>query len=198
MHTHTNTTRIHTQVPLAAGLSDLLASGLVEYTFFTGRPRYRDLFRTSAQWWAYNDCVSRFRHRHRWLAFIDADEFIVLHDAGPSLRHQLPSFLERYDEHGGLAINWVVFGSSGHAARPAGGVLVNYVSCLQPQQEQNAHVKVIANTRDLMTVGDDPHRVYYTNSNVATVNEAGIPVRSSGQCLARHCRMQQQGLNAWW
>ena len=45
-----------------------------------GRKRHRDLFRTSSQWWAYNDCITRFAHRHRWLAFIDVDEFIVLHD----------------------------------------------------------------------------------------------------------------------
>lgn len=37
----------------------MLHSGYVEYAFFTGMPRYKDLFRTSSQWWAYNDCVQR-------------------------------------------------------------------------------------------------------------------------------------------
>jgi hypothetical protein len=83
-----------------------------------------------------------------------------------------------YDQYGGLALNWVVFGSSGHKQRPQGGVLVNYRQCLPMQQEQNQHVKVIANTAHLMTVGDDPHRVYYNDmKRYGTVNELGAPVR---------------------
>ena len=86
--------------------------------------------------------------------------------------------MQQYNQYGGLAINWMVFGSSGHMQRPKGGVLVNYKQCLPDQQEQNQHVKVIANTAHLMTVGDDPHRVYYNNKNHYTVNELGQRVRT--------------------
>jgi hypothetical protein len=48
------------QVPLSSSITDFLHSGFVEYGFFTGTTRYRDLFRTSSQWWAYNDCVQRW------------------------------------------------------------------------------------------------------------------------------------------
>lgn len=118
--------------------------------------------------------MRRFRHRHRWLAFIDADEFIVLREprfnppsweqqqqqqqgkdagsgvvgssdggSGSSAAHDdINTFLQPYASYGGLAVNWVIFGSSGHAARPRGGVLVNYHACLPDQHEQNTHVKV--------------------------------------------------------
>lgn len=89
------------------------------------------------------------------------------------------TFMQAYDKYGGLAINWVVFGSSGHKQRPVGGVLVNYRQCLPLQQEQNQHVKVIANTAHLMTAGDDPHRVYYNNERFFTVNELGQRVSGS-------------------
>jgi hypothetical protein len=155
-----------------------LHSGFVEYSFFLGVTRYRDLFRTSSQWWAYNDCINRFRHRHRWLGFIDADEFIVLHDSTPGddVPPDINAFMHGYEGYGGLAVNWRVFGSSGHKTRPQGGVLVNYWQCLPWDQEQNQHVKVIANTAHLLTVGDDPHRVYYKDGNF-TVNELGKKVR---------------------
>lgn len=52
-------------MPLLPDIIDMVQAGFVEYSYFTGMPRYRDLFRTSSQWWAYNDCVTRFRHRHR-------------------------------------------------------------------------------------------------------------------------------------
>ncbi|KAF6251769.1 glycosyltransferase family 92-domain-containing protein [Scenedesmus sp. NREL 46B-D3] len=162
-------------VPLLPDIIDMVQSGYVEYSYFTGTPRYRDLFRTSSQWWAYNDCVTRFKHRHRWLAFVDADEFIVLQGAAGA--DNINDFMRGYDQYGGLALNWVVFGSSGHKQRPQGGVLVNYRQCLPLQQEQNQHVKVIANTAHLMTIGDNPHRVYYNDmKRFGTVNELGAPV----------------------
>lgn len=49
------------QEPLTSAIQDYMHSGFVEYAFFIGQPRYRDLFRTSSQWWAYNDCVTRYR-----------------------------------------------------------------------------------------------------------------------------------------
>jgi hypothetical protein len=63
--------------------------------------------------------------------------------SGSSAAHDdINTFLQLYASYGGLAVNWVIFGSSGHAARPRGGVLVNYHACLPDQQEQNTHVKV--------------------------------------------------------
>jgi hypothetical protein len=146
--------------------------------------------------------MRRFRHRHRWLAFIDADEFIVLQEpqyARPSWEQQqqqqqrgghaggsntgsstvqdINTFLQQYEQYGGLGVNWVIFGSSGHTKRPQGGVLVNYHACLPAQQEQNTHVKIIANTKYLLTMGDDPHRVYYKDDKHWTVNELGTQVR---------------------
>jgi hypothetical protein len=66
---------------------------------------------------AYNDCITRFAHRHRWLAFIDMDEFIVFHEQ-PA--RDINTFMARYEAYGGLALNWVIFGSSGHKVRSRG------------------------------------------------------------------------------
>lgn len=54
------------QEPLANHIGDYLHNGLVEYAYFVGMRRYKDLFRTTSQWWAYNDCALRFATRHRW------------------------------------------------------------------------------------------------------------------------------------
>jgi hypothetical protein len=42
-------------------------------------------------------------------AFIDVDEFLVLTDEGTP---DLPSLLREFEGHGGLAVNWRIFGSS--------------------------------------------------------------------------------------
>ena len=44
-------------------------------------------------------------------------------------------------------MNWVVFGSSGHTTRPAGGALGNYWKCLPARSMHSRHIKTIVNTR---------------------------------------------------
>lgn len=174
------------QEPMSNHIADYMKSGLVEYTYFVGRPRYLRLFRTSSQWWAYNDCIVRFAHRHKWLAFIDVDEFLVLHDTNKTSINDL---MFDYAAYGGLAVNWVVFGSSGHKIRPSGGVLINYQKCLPLQQAESNQVKVIANTAHLLTMGDDPHTVFYKTPHAFTVNELGRPVKGARTDTPSHSRI---------
>ena len=51
----------------------------------------------------------------RFMGFLDADEFIIMKD--PSIP-DLPSLLERFEDYGGLVLNWRLFGSSGLLTRP--------------------------------------------------------------------------------
>jgi len=83
--------------PLAASIADHLREGAVEYSYFVGRTRWRDLFRTTSQWWAYNDCVARYAHRHRWLGFIDVDEFVVFEEGST----EAPPFQRAAEEREG-------------------------------------------------------------------------------------------------
>ena len=45
------------------------------------------------------------RTRHQWMAFVDADEFIVIRD--PAIA-SLPQLLREYADYGALVINWQV------------------------------------------------------------------------------------------
>jgi len=38
----------------------------------------------------YDICVNEFKHRHAWMGFIDADEFLVLRNR----KQKLPAFLK--------------------------------------------------------------------------------------------------------
>ena len=60
---------------------------------------------TFFQLWAYDECIARHRREHRWMAFIDVDEFLLLRD--PSV-HSLPALLSQYEDEVGLAVNWQV------------------------------------------------------------------------------------------
>jgi hypothetical protein len=69
-------------------------------------------FDTVPQCCAYNHYGVHHPH-FGWTAFIDVDEYLF-HTTGECLTKAL----EPYENYGGLAVPWLVFGSSGHKTRP--------------------------------------------------------------------------------
>ena len=64
---------------------------------------------------AYNDCLSRFGSEFDWIAFLDADELLVPRQGG------VQELLEvQKSDATAVALNWRMFGSSGHQTRPPG------------------------------------------------------------------------------
>ena len=74
---------------------------------------------------AYNDCIRRFRSQTRWLALIDIDEFLF-----SPRSMDLRAMLRDYADLPAIFVYWVLFGSNGHVARPAGSVIDSYTRCL--------------------------------------------------------------------
>jgi hypothetical protein len=75
----------------------------------------------SPQRLAYAHALSNFGPAWRWMAFIDADEFLF-----PTEAHALPSVLNHYEHLPAVAVYWKMFGFSGHVTRPAGLVIENF------------------------------------------------------------------------
>ncbi|HRO12959.1 glycosyltransferase family 2 protein, partial [Amaricoccus sp.] len=71
---------------------------------------------------AYAHAASNFGGAFRWMAFIDADEFLV-----PKRAASIPEALAHLGEAVNVSLPWHMFGRSGHQAAPAGGVLRNYL-----------------------------------------------------------------------
>jgi hypothetical protein len=71
---------------------------------------------------AYAHAASNFGGAFRWMAFIDADEFLV-----PKRAATIPEALAHLGDARNLSLPWHMFGRSGHVAPPAGGVLANYL-----------------------------------------------------------------------
>lgn len=49
----------------------------------------------------------------RWMAFIDADEFIMIRDDRYS--NSIPSVLKMYEAYPGIALPWMVYGKCGES-----------------------------------------------------------------------------------
>jgi hypothetical protein len=73
------------------------------------------------QYQAYAHALCNFGPYWRWLSFIDADEFIF-----PLQSDSLQDALTAYEDLPVIALQWHMFGTSGHKVRPEGLVIENY------------------------------------------------------------------------
>src|SRR5471030_1647252 len=92
-------------IPVSETLKHYIESGLVVVELIEGKIK---------QMIAYGLCLKKYGRFCKWIAFIDADEFIV----PKTFTGSLPEFLVPYERYGGLGINWLVFGSNGHIEKP--------------------------------------------------------------------------------
>ena len=93
--------------------------GFVTMTYFPGR---------GMQTAAYNDALKKYGKDCRYMAFIDADEFLFSVKPGRKLPEVVEEIMKENPKACGLAVNWAMFGSAGFKERPkSGGVLSNYV-----------------------------------------------------------------------
>lgn len=88
-----------------------------------------------------------------WLAFFDADEFLVLHQDA-----SIGGFLQRFEaDVSAVAVNWIVFGSGGQEAWRALPVTERFTDALPADARENRTVKAIGRRARLSGTGI--HRV---------------------------------------
>ena len=89
---------------------------------------------------AYNHFLENYAHNHDWCAFIDVDEFFILHKHGT-----IQEYL--FEESRGLStasigVNWVLFGSDGQEKYEPRPVMERFT-----KGELNQHIKTIVNLK---------------------------------------------------
>ena len=117
----------------------------------------------------YRDFIEKFASESKWVAFLDADEFIVERRRG--LLFDVLSTLHRSPA---LTINCRYFGSSFHETLPAGLVTNNFV---RSDPLTNYHVKVIA-TPERVKAYYNTHNFIF-NGLTSAVTYLGRPVRGT-------------------
>jgi len=104
---------------------------LVTVIHFPGHPKQLE---------AYNHFIDKYKGIYKWGAFIDVDEFIVLHQ-----HNNIESFLTEYCQEGALALNWLMFGGNGHLSDDGSPILQRFT---MRARKVNPHVKSIVNLAD--------------------------------------------------
>ena len=119
---------------------------------------------------AYADCLDGVRHRARWLACLDLDEFLF------SPRElELGSVLREFEAYPGVVVRWQVYGSSGHAHAAPEPVIERFTRRAPTAWIRNRRVKSIVDpSRALHPL--NPHHFVYRDGALA-VTERREPVR---------------------
>lgn len=89
--------------------------------------------------------LETYRHKHKAVIFIDADEFFVLHKHA-TLKELLEEHL--YPRGGALAVNWLLFGDNGIKENDLRPVTERFTR--RQSTPANQHVKTIAMCKDLL------------------------------------------------
>ena len=118
----------------------------------------------------YGHCLAAYANKCRWIAFVDLDEFIV-----PQQHDSIPAMMEGFENTSGLALNWKLFGTGGHATRPPGLQIENFTLATPPDDPMHLHVKSIVDPR-AGTYFNDPHICQLREGAPPIVTENRIPI----------------------
>lgn len=133
-------------------LEPYIKSSEVEYIYMPGRAKQLD---------AYYDALKKYKSKAKLIGFIDLDEFVVPVAEDKTIAQTVIEILKENNHAAGVAINWCVYGSSGHQNRPDGLVIENYLRRAEHDYINNRCIKTIANPRLMKGYIFDPHAPSY-------------------------------------
>ena len=145
-------------------LAPYIEAGTVNYETIKGKRRQVD---------AYNMSLNKYGHKFRYMGFIDTDEFIYIRRniKDGNLCKFMDAFMSEHKNAGGLAVNWLIFGSSGHEKRPEGGVLRNFTRCSENDFKHNLAFKTICDPMRVLAAHVHAPSCFYRGFH--EVNEDG-------------------------
>lgn len=115
---------------------------------------------------AYNHAIKTYGHLCKYMAFIDADEFLWPKNPSIKMTEIVEQAFERDKNTGAIGINWYIYGSSGHQKKTPGLVIERFLYRASTDCETNRHIKSIVKPI-CVKLFDHPHyaqlyRGYYT------------------------------------
>lgn len=121
---------------------------------------------------AYAHAAANFGGGLRWMAFIDADEFLI-----PKCATSLDAALDHLGERRNLSLPWHMFGHSGHRAAPEGGILRNYTRRAADPMSDRRGVRAFKCIVDPCHLTAAGVHAMETDSDTRTCNDRGEAAR---------------------
>jgi hypothetical protein len=148
-------------------LQPYVDSDLIDYQSITSVGRQLD---------AYMDAIARHKQECRYMAFIDLDEYIMPEKPYYPIADVVRDVLAKRNNAAGIALNWCLYGNSGHTSRPTGLITENYIDRARETNPMNHIVKTLCNPR-MVCAYISPHYPQY--------RLGAISVDSTGLCRSK-------------
>ena len=159
-------------------LQRYIDKGVVEYIYYPGRAR---------QLSAYNKAIKLCKNKTKYLLCVDLDEFVVSTINKNNIYKIIDSIIKPENGTVGLAMNWAIFGSSGHINKPKGLVLENYLYRAEVGDEVNNCIKTVFNPRFVKGYCLNPHiPVAKSGCYIKTTNDKIITSAENHDMENRH------------
>jgi hypothetical protein len=120
---------------------------------------------------AYAHAASNFGGAYRWMAFIDADEFLV-----PKRARDLDGALAHLGAARNVSLPWHMFGHSGHDTAPEGGTLRNYLMRAADPMSDVRGVRAFKCVVDPCHVTEVGVHSFAVDGTYRTANDRGVEV----------------------
>ncbi len=120
---------------------------------------------------AYKSLIDKHGGKTDWLAFVDADEFLVLERNDISIDDYIKK-ISKVRHVGAVAVNWAVYGSSHWVTANRSFVTDRFVMRAEQSRPINRHYKTLLNTSAYRGVGTNPH-FFKINKDRVYVNSLG-------------------------
>lgn len=165
-------------------LEKYINAGIVTYRWFPGELKQLE---------AYNHAIKHYKNETKYMAFIDADEFLVTMDNGKSLPQVIDEIISNYENGqykitghaGGIGVNWRNYGTSGLSDSSNELVIKSHIMRAEDLASVNVHIKTICNPRVVKGFGNTPHSPEY-EKGYYNISENGSYIPSAfffdGKC----------------
>ena len=162
-------------------LQPYIDAGIVTYKFFPGVGRQIE---------AYIEAFKAYRFFCRYMAFIDADEFIFPQNTNKSIVEVTDEILNSVQDSAALEIQWMMYGSNNlETADYSKGVLERFtrraVNC-------GSGVKTIANPRRIKYLTTPHYMEYFPGTEVVTESNSEKKYAVSDKILINHYRLKSR------
>lgn len=170
-------------------LADEIASGYVTLIEFKGANAQLPVYRMTSKF---------LRRQCRWVAYIDADEFVLPKEG------TLKEYLMQKEMHPAIGINWIVYGTGGHKTRPDGLVSENYWYTFEDANNLlNLRIKSIVDPSKVYDISS-PHFCVLKNGTYAVdeddeeITTKWMYVSGSGPAFTGQNKTERIRINHYW
>jgi len=156
-------------------LRALDAAGIINYVDFP-------FVGNTTQLAAYSLLQKDYGRNVEWLAFIDADEFMMPQGNCKTITELTSSFGRHV---GAVCLNWAIYGSNGHETATPELVLERFQSRAEDQFDANRHYKSIVRTSAFMSTGENPHYFKLKPGHLAVHSNGSLVAHANLRGLSR-------------